>query len=478
MAKTYLNHAKYIIKQDFEIKGVVDKHDIIGAIFGQSEGLIGEDLDIRELQSAGKIGRIELELSANNGVTTGTLIIPSGADMIETSVLAATIEVVDKVGPCDAKFTTAIIEDTRDSKRKQIISRAKELLAKIMQDSIPDSQEITNSIKEDVQISRVCEYGPDKHPAGPSIAESEEIILVEGRADVINLLKYNIKNAIAMGGSKMPQSIIDLCKKKTVTVFIDGDRGGELDLKKLLQIAEIDYIAKAPPGLEVEELAKKQIIAALNKRIPVAQTKKSTTEIEETPEKYWENKSDDLLSELDIEVREQGFKKEPSFTPKTSTEQHKVFTPSGFTQTFQPRQNTFVSRQNNEYKPRPVFTERPQFVEKSAPVFAEKPKVFEKPKELSIVFPMDVKKISSELKNTFNARFYDKDGKMINEKKVRDIIKDTKEQKGAEYLVFDGIITKRLVELAKNKGIKAIIGSKKGKMDKIKGIEVLEFDES
>ena len=303
MAKTYLNQAKYIIRQSFEIKGVVDKHDIIGAIFGQSEGLIGEDLDIRELQSAGKIGRIELELASERGVTKGTLTIPSGADMVETAILASTIEVVDKVGPGDAFFKTEGIEDTRGAKRKQIVNRAKELLANILNEEIPDSTEITNEVRFDIQTAKVIAFGPDKLAAGPTVEESEEIILVEGRADVLNLLKYNIKNAIAMGGSKIPQSIVDLTKRKTTVAFLDGDRGGVLDLKKLLQIAEIDFIARAPMGLEVEELTKKQILAALSKRIPVAQTNKQSGEID-LGEKYWESNDDDLFNTLDIEVHE------------------------------------------------------------------------------------------------------------------------------------------------------------------------------
>ena len=54
MAKTYLSTVKYVIKTDFTVEGIVDKHDIIGAIFGQSEGLIGEEMDLKELQKKRK----------------------------------------------------------------------------------------------------------------------------------------------------------------------------------------------------------------------------------------------------------------------------------------------------------------------------------------------------------------------------------------------------------------------------------------
>jgi len=505
MAKTYLNQAKYIIRQSFEIKGVVDKHDIIGAIFGQSEGLIGEDLDIRELQSAGKIGRIELELASEKGITKGTLTIPSGADMVETAILAATIEVVDKVGPCDAFFKTDAIEDTRGSKRKLIVNRAKELLTNILNEEIPDSLEITNEVRNDIQTSKAIFYGPDKLSAGPTIDESEEIILVEGRADVLTLLKYNIKNVIAMGGSKIPQSIVDLTKKKTTIAFLDGDRGGVLDLKKLLQIAEIDFIARAPMGLEVEELTKKQILAALNKKIPVAQTK--PTEDLGIGEKYWSNENKDLINELNIEVHEKVIednpKKEQSYNSYQSNYSRGSYHRGRYERKDYRRDYRKYEPHKNEYKTelssQTTAPEKKANDELVKDVFEEsKPKVSgkkvkstikanikrdrkkaaetKKAAEPIIDFPLDVKKNMSEMKNKFCARFFDKDGKLIKETKVKDVLKQVKDQKNCAYLLFDGIITKRVVELSKSRGIKAIVGSKKGKMDKVKGIDVIEYD--
>ncbi len=550
MAKTYLNQAKYIIRQSFEIKGVVDKHDIIGAIFGQSEGLIGEDLDIRELQSAGKIGRIELELASERGVTKGTLTIPSGADMVETAILASTIEVVDKVGPCDAFFKTEGIEDTRGAKRKQIVNRAKELLANILNEEIPDSTEITNEVRFDIQTAKVIAFGPDKLAAGPTVEESEEIILVEGRADVLNLLKYNIKNAIAMGGSKIPQSIVDLTKRKTTVAFLDGDRGGVLDLKKLLQIAEIDFIARAPMGLEVEELTKKQILAALSKRIPVAQTNKQSGEID-LGEKYWESNDDDLFNTLDIEVHEKntdsGISRSSNTVSSYSTHSSSSAPNNNYSARPSYHSNGPSNSNGNGYhstsisssprpsyhdsprsSPRPLDNRREEFNKfpKYAPKPEYKPDIRQELKEQNIIaeevndiisnvpshiktevvfenkheeprkesaarqstfklperedqfkgYPVDVKKNMNELKNTFSARFFDKDGKLTEESKVKDILKQVKDQKNGAYLLFDGIITKRLVELSKSRGILAVVGSRKGKMDKVKGIDVHEYD--
>jgi DNA primase len=486
MAKTYLSHAKYIIHQKFEIKGVVDKHDIIGAIFGQSEGIIGEDLDLRELQGSGKIGRIELELESKNGITNGTLTIPSGSDMVETSILAATIEVVDKVGPCDAKFETAKIEDTRITKRKSIIERAKSLLTRLVTEEIPDSQEIANEVRSEVRTAEITEYGVDKLPAGPHLNESEEIIVVEGRADVLNMLKYNIKNVVAMGGSKIPNSIVELCKRKEVIAFIDGDRGGELDLKRLLQLAEIDYIARAPPGREVEELTKKEILAVLSKKIPVVQTKAgdkvAVDDLELGSGKYWATNDD----ELDVDVIE----KTPTFTPTQTVPPKPLVQESKpntqYNQHNQYNKPTFNNHHNNnsgfkpafkkEYPQKPVNfqrqdSERHDF---NKPTFqnSEPPKQDKIiPKEVNV----DVKKEMTELKNTLKSRFYDANGKMVSEVMVRDLVKALKDKKlDATTILFDGIATKRLVELAKNKGIKYLVCAKQGKMSHVKGIDVFE----
>lgn len=271
MGKTYVNAVKYEITATFKINGIVDKHDIIGAIFGQSEGLLGEELDLRELQKNGKIGRIQISHRSHGGNTTGKVVIPSSMDMIETSILAAAIETVDKVGPCKASFIVREIEDTRTKKRKKVVNRAQDLLEKMMREQIPESEEIAKKVKERVRVSGIQKYGRDNLPAGPQVHSSDSIIVVEGRADVLTLLKNNIKNVIGMDGSKISKTIVKLGKKKNLTVFIDGDRGGELILRKLASLTDVDYVARAPDGKEVEELSRKEIVRALRKKVPLTE---------------------------------------------------------------------------------------------------------------------------------------------------------------------------------------------------------------
>ncbi len=268
MGKIYIDSVKYQIHASIEVNGLVDKPDVIGAIFGQTEGLLGDELEMRELQKTGRIGRIEAELEHKNGKTVGKIIVPSGLGMVETAIIAAALETVDRVGPYDAKILVEKIEDTRDAKRKYLIDRAKELLSKMLAEEIPDTKDVIERVKSELRISDVQEYGKDRLPAGPAIDESEEIIIVEGRADVLNLLKHGIKNVIAIGGNRIPRTIVDLSKRKTTTLFVDGDRGGDLIIREMLQKADIDFITKAPDGKEVEELTQKEILKSLRRKIP------------------------------------------------------------------------------------------------------------------------------------------------------------------------------------------------------------------
>ena len=190
MAKISPVSAKYIVQANIDIEGVVDRPDVIGAIFGQTEGLLGADLELRELQRSGRIGRIEVTTEIKAGKTRGNIIIPSSLDKAETAIIAAALEVIQRIGPCNAKIKVDKIEDIRISKRHFVIERAKELLKFLMESSIPDSQELADEVSSSVRIMEIQEYGRDRLPAGPAVDESEDIIIVEGRADVINLLKH------------------------------------------------------------------------------------------------------------------------------------------------------------------------------------------------------------------------------------------------------------------------------------------------
>lgn len=268
MGKLAQDSIKYIIKGQMKAEGVVEKSDIVGAIFGQTEGILGADLDLRELQRTGRVGRIKVEVESHSGSAQATIEIPSSLDLASTSLLAASLETINRVGPCQSDIEVEKVEDVRERKREYIIDRAKELVSKT-RTSVPDTQKITEELKEDLRASEVSEY--KGLPSGPDLESYDSVIVVEGRADVLNLLKKGIKNVIAIGGTSVPATIEHLSSRKVITVFLDGDRGGDLILKELVQKGNPDYIARAPDDKEVEELTKKEIYKALRDKVALEQ---------------------------------------------------------------------------------------------------------------------------------------------------------------------------------------------------------------
>jgi DNA primase len=378
---------KYVIYADIHTDGVVEKPDVVGAIFGQTEGLLGDDLDLRELQKTGRIGRIEVNISSKSGKSDGFVLISSSLDKIETSILAASLETIDRVGPCMANLSVTKIEDVRASKRRQIVDQAKNILLNKFDESLPESQELTESVKQAVRVDELVSYGKEKLPSGPNVQDSDAILIVEGRADVLTLLRCGIKNAIAVEGTNVPKAVIELSKKKTVTTFLDGDRGGELILKELLQTADVDYVAYAPEGKSVEDLSQKEIVKALRNKLPIEQ------------------------------VLEQRNKKKPS----------------------QPTRN----------KPEPA--------PRVAPVEVSEPSPLES----------SFRNYVEALNGTLNAFLLDAEGKVLKEVAVRNLVSALKESDGlVKSVIFDGVITQRILDIAAEKELNYLIGVKIGNVVK------------
>ncbi|WP_227134538.1 DNA primase DnaG [Halorubellus salinus] len=260
--------AKYLIHATFTADGVVERSDVVGAIFGQTEGLLGEELDLRELQQSSKVGRIDVEVDVTRGQAEGTITIASGLDRVATATLAASLETLSRIGPCQARCEVSDIEDVRAAKRRRVVERAKELLNTAFDDSVMSSDEILQEVREHVRVEDVTEY--EGLPAGPRVADSDAIIVVEGRSDVLQLLKYGIKNAVAVEGTNVPDVVAELTAERTVTAFLDGDRGGDLILRELASVGDVDYVALAPEDKSVEDLAHHEVFEALREKVPYA----------------------------------------------------------------------------------------------------------------------------------------------------------------------------------------------------------------
>jgi len=459
MAKTYLEIVKYMVEAKFNIEGVVDKPDIIGAVFGQTEGLLGNDLDLRELQKNGKIGRIEIEVNQSANRTFGKLFLPASLDRVETCILAAAVESVDRVGPYEAVFSVDKVEDTRSEKRRKILNRAKELVKKLMTSGgMPDSKEISELVQQDVRASEITEYGPEKLAAGPDCATSDEIIIVEGRADVLNLLRNDITNAIAVGGatSNIPKSIIDLINQKDATLFLDGDRGGDMIARSILNAAEVDFIAKAPDGKEVEDLQRKEIIKALRTRIPIDQYKGlgNSRETRVQAQRRYEPQQ-----------RQQQYEQQPPSVRPPQQLQPQYQQPSQAQDSRTPAAanvargiSSITEDDDRDVAYVPKIDSRAYEPASSL----GKTEIKDKP-DTPVLGAQVLAQISSsldELSGTLRSRLYDSAGNVIKEVPIRELLPEVDYSKGAYAIVLDGVITQRLVELALQKGIKAIYGQK------------------
>ncbi|MBU2562245.1 MAG: DNA primase [Nanoarchaeota archaeon] len=305
MAKISPVSIKYMIHADFVAEGALEKPDVIGAIFGQTEGLLGNDLEMRELQKEGKIGRIEVDLERKNKKTTGIIRIPTALDQSETTLIAAAIETIERIGPCDSQIEVEKIEDVRGNKRDYIIERAKKLMQNIKGST--DSREISNEIKDASRMANVQEHGANKLPCGD--LSGREIIVVEGRADVLNLMRNGVNNVIAMNGTKLPGEIKELGKEKEITLFVDGDRGGRLIAQNVVDNAEVKNIAIAPDGKEVEELTGKEIWSNLRKKVPANEffsNKRPVKQTKESEEEKFELSEEEKSKLQEISLKNKG----------------------------------------------------------------------------------------------------------------------------------------------------------------------------
>ncbi len=465
MAKTYLDIVKYMVLAKFSIDGLVDKPDIIGAVFGQTEGLLGDELDLRELQKSGKIGRIEIDVSTSGSKTYGKLFLPASLDRVETCILAAAVESVDRVGPFEAQFQVDKVEDTRAEKRRKILDRAKTLIKQLLSTEIPDSKELSELVQSEVKSSEIVEYGQDHLPAGPDIAKNDEVIFVEGRADVINLLRNNITNSIAIGGatSNIPKTIIDLAGEKEVTVFVDGDRGGEMVIRSLLNALDIDFVARAPDGKEVEELQRKEVIKALRTRVPLDQylgVEKAKLNAQHSAERRESRNGRDQPHHQQMQQPQQQQHRPPQPPMPPQQPQHEQ------PRQMQPSRERGIGEEMFEQVDKPYIKdlrgdegEQPPSLQRmeAAPVYSGGAGAQVKPILESALLAQLANGLV-ELSGSLRSRVYAPDGSVIKEVPIRELLTTLQDMRGAYALVLDGVITQRLVELSLEKGIKAIYG--------------------
>ncbi len=265
---------KYHVKLSYQVDGLVERTDIIGAIFGQTEGLLGPEMNLNELQRLSKVGRIEITTTSTANTTSGDALLPMSTDIDTCALIAAAIESIDKVGPFDCAFKLETIDDVRAAKKEDIVKRAKEIKQRWATKTVSEGDTMLKDVHAGTP-GKITTYGPSELACSSGVFDSDWLILVEGRADVINLLRAGYDNALAIEGAKIDESIKSLCDtKKNVIAFLDGDRAGGFILKELKSIVNIDHELRADPGVEVEELTPQRIDEILR---PVVESLKEQT---------------------------------------------------------------------------------------------------------------------------------------------------------------------------------------------------------
>jgi len=407
---------KYLVDAEITAEGVIEKADVVGAIFGQTEGLLGDDLDLRDLQKSGRMGRIEVVINSKKGKSEGKITLPSSLDQVETAILASALETIDRVGPCKAQIKVNKVEDVRASKKKKIIERATMILSDILAESRASGVNLIESVRQSVQQEEIVLYGTEKLPAGPNIESSDAIIVVEGRSDVINLLKHGVKNVIAVEGTNVPETIKTLTQKKTVTAFVDGDRGGKLILKELLQVADLDFIATAPPSTEVEELTQKQVTKSLRNKVPADQY-----------------------------VEMYGLQVEGATDQKANGDNGKKGKKD--------RNDRKDKKRDRNDKPDRA-PEAPR---------REPPKPVDVDDESKTLWSG----IFKEIFRSNKAKVLDKEGVIVHECLVKDLPDNLKDVKDGQTILLDGVISQRLVDAAHGANVVRIIGIRTGNVTKL-----------
>jgi DNA primase len=463
---------KYIIKAKIEVDGVVDKPDIIGAIFGQTEGIFGAEFDLRDLQEKGRIGRIYVESKTSGGKTIGEIYIPSNLDKSETALLAAMIESVEKVGPYNAKIVVTDLVDLRVEKIRKIVERAKEILSKWGREKTPDLKEILSEINAVLKVASITTYGPERLPAGPEVASSDTIIIVEGRADVLNLLRAGYKNVIAIEGahSKIPDTLKKLAQKKTVIAFVDGDRAGDMILRTLLDNGvKIDYIARAPSGKEVEELSIKEIEKALKNMIPVSEYLKQL-EKKKAPETVALER-EETKAEQPTQILKEETKPQTSIETKAVAETRREMGEETFLETMpfaKSGEQMQEALEESLHKRTSLETTKTELESLATPKLIE--------------IPENIIQEMKDMIGTLTSALYDQNWGLIKKLSVRDLfdyLEKNEEDKNIHAIVLDGIVTQRLVNLALKKGVKIIVGYRLGNQvtKEINDLKIYLFDD-
>ncbi|HXV45111.1 MAG TPA: DNA primase DnaG [Nitrososphaera sp.] len=408
------------MKLKFEVDGLVEKADIIGAIFGQTEGLLGPEMNLNELQKVSKVGRIEVNVDTKGSMAKGDALIPMSTDISTAALIAAAIESIDKVGPFQAKFNLMGIDDIRAIKKKVIVDRAKKIVQDWATKTISEGEEMLKDVYDASKPGKLTSFGKAQLACGTGVFDSDWIILVEGRADVINLLRAGFDNAIAIEGARIDETVTKLTDGKRVVAFLDGDRAGDLILKELHGLVKIDKVLRAPPGREVEECTPIELAEILKDALSVAEPQSS--------QPVHAHHDRDRDKDRRHSRRDRNRDREP----------------------------------HEEYRAPPP---------PPAPAQPSKEVLAEDSQEILTA----IRDVYPQINETLEAVILDGSMNKLLKVPVSEVIKRLDSAEGGKLLVIDGIVTQRLVDAADKAGIEYVVGHRTTDLKKPGDIRVRTF---
>jgi DNA primase len=318
-------------------------------------------------------------------------------------------------------------------------------------------------------------------------------------------LKAGIKNAIAVEGTNIPKTVQELSREKVTTAFVDGDRGGELILRELFQTSEIDFVARAPRAHEVEELSTKQLVKCLRNKVPgdqymemngftvedkePRQEREARSEEEDRPrkvpvhedrnrrdrgEKRLRHRDDDQdnarkgRERFNNENVERFKKKVEEPADDEPSEEKKDDEPANE----RPKKGRAEapSHRDDDERPRKGRPAKPQesAPDKSAAARSLRGKKDRNTKTLSPEQEA-FRDMLLDMSSTHNAKLLAEDNSVIREIAVKNLVNSLKDEGSDKIavIVFDGVISQRILDVSVERGIKTIVGTRKGNITKM-----------
>ncbi len=434
-----------IVNIEIKVYGRVTQSDIVGAVFGQTEDVLGKELELRNLQKTNQIGRIEVRIEFDGTNTIGIITIPSYMDRTMTVIIAASLETINKIGPCRAEARVKDIENIKSIKIRQIINHAKKVLEKFMSISV-SSQELIDEVVNEVRMSRVEKYGREGMEVlcGPDIADSDQLIFVESLADLRNLLKAGINNVVAFEDCSKTETLREIAEKHEVIIFIN--KGKDYLVRKICEFADADSFTRPDVDKRISELESKELFKAIRNTVSCNQI---TARMSVMPHQFNSYVSQEKRVENKPVQSER-----PLFQ---KSEPQRSF--SRQAQIIQNERTSVQSIQRNESNPNFQNFQRRENRQTSFQQRTDNRMEFHQPQGLSPSDEVLFKGKLNDISGKNLAIVIDREKKVLGQIPMGVIVETLKGLNNVYSVIVDGKITKELIFAAEKANVKFLVGA-------------------